>query len=295
MDSRLTRGIALSLIAAASFGCTQSATPPAPTDRTIINLRTGEERRVADDESVPDGWATCASDETCPEPYDCEILDGASCDLRTDCVAPDHRTAVGGAAPSDVDEGEVGYACTTTGVVEPHRGGCEDVPACQFLCPDGTHSPIDAMGCTHSCECVPDGTDPVPEPDSCDDVPGCEFLCPEGTHNPIDARGCTHSCECVPDDCRPEECGPPPLGMPRCSDGGDSVVSCDHGETGRCGWQISCPIAPPPGPGPGLCDPALCGPAPLAEFLCPDDSSARTECRINTAGGCGWLFICPGA
>jgi hypothetical protein len=33
---------------------------------------------------------------------------------------------------------------------------CADVPACDFLCPEGTHNPTDERGCVHTCECVAD-------------------------------------------------------------------------------------------------------------------------------------------
>jgi len=34
------------------------------------------------------------------------------------------------------------------------------LPGCEFACPEGTQNPVDAAGCTHTCECVRPGTAP---------------------------------------------------------------------------------------------------------------------------------------
>jgi hypothetical protein len=36
---------------------------------------------------------------------------------------------------------------------------CADIRMCRFLCPEGTHNPIDENGCVHTCECEPDPSD----------------------------------------------------------------------------------------------------------------------------------------
>ncbi len=93
---------------------------------------------------------------------------------------------------------------------------CNQVPQCQFQCPNGTINPTDGHGCVHTCECVTagggtgsagtsgtgntggtgTGNTGGGSGTSCDSIPQCEFLCPDGTRNPIDANGCEHTCEC---------------------------------------------------------------------------------------------------
>src|SRR5581483_8164995 len=54
---------------------------------------------------------------------------------------------------------------------------CEQLPACQFPCPDGTINPVDSDGCTHTCECVipPGGTGTADSGTAtCGSVPQCE-------------------------------------------------------------------------------------------------------------------------
>jgi hypothetical protein len=77
---------------------------------------------------------------------------------------------------------------------------CQQLPACQFQCPDGTANPVDGDGCTHTCECTlpPAGTGMSDGATvSCPTVPQCQFQCPDGTQNPVDVQGCAHTCECV--------------------------------------------------------------------------------------------------
>lgn len=77
---------------------------------------------------------------------------------------------------------------------------CQQLPACQFQCPDGTANPVDTDGCTHTCECtIPPGGTGMAEGGtvSCAAVPQCQFQCPNATQNPVDVGGCTHTCECV--------------------------------------------------------------------------------------------------
>jgi hypothetical protein len=86
---------------------------------------------------------------------------------------------------------------------------CNQVPQCQFQCPNGTINPTDSHGCVHTCECVtPTGgtgnsggggtgnTGGGGGGTGCDAIPQCDFLCPNGTRNPIDVNGCEHTCEC---------------------------------------------------------------------------------------------------
>lgn len=110
----------------------------------------------------------------------------------------------------DVDPG-AGGSEGTAGNGGTEGSSCRALPQCEFGCPAGTRNPVDANGCTHTCECVVincvnepglprDGCVP-PAPDSgaddCSVIPACRFACPEGTVNPVDEDGCTHSCECV--------------------------------------------------------------------------------------------------
>jgi hypothetical protein len=104
----------------------------------------------------------------------------------------------------------LGLAATTIGCEARDRSigtngnnlKCQQLPTCQFPCPEGTVNPVDGDGCTHTCECVvPTGgtgmADAGTVTGDCSIVPQCDFLCPEGTINPVNASGCTETCRCV--------------------------------------------------------------------------------------------------
>jgi hypothetical protein len=141
-----------------------------------------------------------------------ELVCSAECQTDADCSAVRSGLVCAANRCSTPEEAPGGGGNGGSG----GSGGddCSALPQCEFLCPEGTVNPVDADGCTHTCECVapppPDCTDEPgeprdgcvpPAPDSggrdCSSIPECEFLCPEGTVNPIDENGCTHSCECV--------------------------------------------------------------------------------------------------
>ena len=145
----------------------------------------------------PTAEASCGSSQSvciaeCRTDADCNALRSGLVCAGGRCSAPEMAPGGGGGS------GSAGNDCST-------------LPQCEFACPDGRINPVDADGCTHTCECVApnctnepglprDGCVP-PAPDSgstdCSDIPACRFACPDGTLNPVDENGCTHSCECV--------------------------------------------------------------------------------------------------
>ena len=208
---------------------------------------------------------------------------------------------------------------------------CAGVPQCALACPPGTHNPVDANGCTLSCQCEADecavercgpplglptimcsdgsiggntgrclanadgtcGWEIRECPDPCAGIPACRLACPPGTHNPVDANGCTHTCECVPDDCTERECGSPPDSPTiMCSDGSIG------GNTGRC-FRNAAGVCgwewrecPPADCREGECGPPLRAPT----ILCSDGSIGGNtgRCLREADGVCRWeLRECP--
>jgi hypothetical protein len=250
-----------------------------------INLRTGETRTFADDASVPEGWATCDEDMTCPAPMPCEDVDESACIVRTDC---DPIYAEG---PPDSPTPFVGcddLACT------PEECG-PGLGAPTYMCEDGSIGGntgrcfrTEAGFCTWEFRECPTTECTLEE---CGPAPGApNFMCADGSwggpgpceRNEEGVCGYTWR-DCPPSECSVDDCGPAPGAAPRCSDGSTSTTVCVNVD-GVCGWQFECPS----------CTPEDCGPAPGAEPMCPDGSGAATVCEPSTTGECGWQFICPG-
>lgn len=142
----------IALCALVMFAC---ASPEERSTSTIlaINLQTGEQRSFPSDQPLPDGWAAC-TDDGCPEPLPCSDLEEVACLLRADCT-PIYIEAY----PPECEAPDPPTFCDTLPFVSCaalDEASCDDLPACEFLCPNGTHNPIDADGCVHTCECVPD-------------------------------------------------------------------------------------------------------------------------------------------
>jgi len=274
-------------LALGALACTSSTTSP---DGVLaINLRTGETRTFEDDESVPEGWATCAADMTCPDALACSELDETACIVRTDC---DPTYAEG---PPDSPDPFVGCGSLESECTELECGPAPGAP--NFMCDDGSWGgpgPC-ARGADGVCgyawrECPRTEC----EVEECGPAPGApSYMCEDGS-----IGGNTGRCipseetgECgwefrdcpPPPTCADTDCGPAPGAHPRCSDGSGSDTVCAS-VGGVCGWQFEC----------GGCSPADCGPAPGADFLCPGGDSAATICEPSAAGSCGWQFYCPG-
>lgn len=274
-----------------------------------INLRTGESRDFPDEGSVPPGWVVCA-DDGCPTPVACTELDEPSCLARVDCEAtygdvmpPECDVPPGSGRPVPAYCGTLPFVgCSVGG-----GSGCGPFPACLVACPAGSHNPVDADGCVHTCECVPDELCADGE---CGPVLGMPILvCEDGSiggntglcvRNPDGACGWEIR-ECPPPppppaECAPDECGPA-LGMPirMCDDGswGGPTGRCLRSAEGVCGWEIrECPPS-----GGGTCSPTECGPAPGADPMCPASggttgTSAAVGCERALDGTCGWHFSC---
>jgi hypothetical protein len=327
-----TRIFFLLLLASAAFGCTASSTLPGV---LAINLRTGETRTFTDEESVPDGWAPCDADMTCPAPLVCADLDESACIVRTDC---DPVYAEG---PPDSTDPFVG--CSDLACAPDECGPAPGAPS--YICDDGS-----VGGSTGRClrnetgacgwefrDCPP--TDCRLE--ECGPALGApSIVCDDGS-----IGGNTGRClrdeaglcawelrECpTTEACTPEECGPAP-GAPSymCADGSwGGPGPCERNADGVCGytWR-ECPpsecsiedCGPAPGAHPrcsdgsesttvcvnvdgvcgwrfecASCSPEDCGPAPGALPMCPDGTGADTVCEPSATGVCGWQFICPGS
>jgi hypothetical protein len=279
---RFTHAFVFAFIGLAALACTASTTLPSGV--LAINLRTGETRTFEDAESVPEGWATCDADMTCPEPSPCESLDESACIVRTDCDPfyaedpPDSPTPYRGCASLDCDSD----AC----------GPLPGAPA--IMCDDGSIGGSTGRclrGASGTCgweirECPAECTET-----ECGPAPGApNFMCADGSWGgpgPC-ARNADGVCgygfrDCPPAECAVEDCGPAPGAEPRCADGTGATTVCTNVD-GVCGWQFEC----------GGCGPLECGPAPGVGFVCPDGSTASTVCEPSAAGTCGWQFICPG-
>lgn len=131
--------------------------------------------------------------------------------------------------PSPSDAGDETNSDVTEDVA-PDAPDCSRVPACELLCPAGTHNPTDADGCEHTCRCVPDGDECAPA--EC----GPRLRCPAIECDDGSLGGCTNIClrdendECAWEvrDCpstlqRWETCGDPVCsghtdrGLPACT------------------------------------------------------------------------------
>lgn len=268
-----------------TFGaCTSSTTVP---DGVLaVNLRTGETRTFDDDASVPDGWASCAADMTCPAPYECDALDESACIVRTDCD-PAHA------------EGAPDFPTTFVGcgTLECAPDACDPAPgAPAYMCDDGSLGgnigrcirSADAGACIWEFrECPAECTET-----ECGPAPGApSYMCEDGSwggsgpcvRNPDGVCGWSFR-DCPTTACSATDCGPAPGAEPRCSDGTGAATVCTAVE-GVCAWQFEC----------GGCGPDDCGAAPGADFMCPDGgSSASAVCEPSAAGVCGWQFLCPG-
>lgn len=93
--------------------------------------------------------AACSEDEDCAS-----IRDGLRCANGQCEPAP---------APGNGGSGGSGGAAGGSGA--GNAGGssgssCDDVPQCEFACPEGTVNPVDSNGCTYTCQCVMPGTPP---------------------------------------------------------------------------------------------------------------------------------------
>jgi hypothetical protein len=69
----------------------------------------------------------------------------------------------GGGSNGGGSGGEAGGTGATGGTA--NEGGssgssCDDVPQCEFACPEGTVNPVDSNGCSYTCQCVMPGTAP---------------------------------------------------------------------------------------------------------------------------------------
>ena len=287
----------------ASSGCVASH-GDAGTVRAI-NLHTGETRDFAEASAVPDGWVVCA-DDGCPAPVACTELDETSCLARIDCEAvyaealpPECDVPPGSGRPVPAYCGTLPFVgCSVGG----GGGGCGAFPACLLACPPGTHNPVDADGCVHTCECVPD--DDVCGEGECGPALGAPaILCEDGSiggntgrclRNPDGACGWEIR-ECPPPppppaECAVEECGPP-LGMPSrmCDDGsyGGPTGRCLRNPDGVCGWEVrSCP------PSGGACPADACPAYRHLDPVCADGVTSSATCERALDGTCGWHFSC---
>ncbi len=276
-----TRLSAFLFVALSAAACTSSTTPAGV---LAINLRTGETRTFSDSASVPDGWATCAADMTCPAPDACSDLDESACIVRTDCE-PVHLDS-----PSETPSPFLGcddLTCTP--------GACGPEPESPtYMCDDGS-----VGGSTGRCLLTDHGCRwefrdcPVSDctPEECGPAPGAPaYMCDDGSwggpgpceRNAAGVCGYTWR-ECPPAECTDADCGPVPGAAPRCSDGSTAITTCVN-DGGVCGWQFLCPS----------CEPADCGPEPGALPMCGDGSSASVVCEPSASGVCGWQFLCPG-
>lgn len=289
MTTRAHLTFSTAFVALALTGCFASTSP---SGLTAINLRTGETRSFETEEDVPEGWAVCADDGTCPEPVDCTELDEASCIVRSDC---DPVYAEG--APDDADP-YVSCGHVTVDDCTPEE--CDPAPgASDVYCDDGTILPIRCLRrATGICgweipEC-PAPTECAEE--ECGPAPGAPaYLCEDGSiggntgrclRNPDGVCGWEFR-DCPPvSECTVEECGPAPGADPSCGDGSSAAATCERAPDGTCGWSFRC----------GGCATVDCGPAPGgAEPRCADGSAADLVCRSDSATGvCGWEFLCAG-
>jgi hypothetical protein len=63
-------------------------------------------------------------------------------------------TPTGTAVPPSSTGGPNGAPTPSPGVAPPCGQRCDDIPQCEFLCPEGTSNPTDQNGCVHTCKCV---------------------------------------------------------------------------------------------------------------------------------------------
>jgi hypothetical protein len=258
-----------------------------------VHLETGERRMFPSESEVPEGWAACDADGTCPPPGECDELDASGCPMRDDCVVVVDPS--GGADPAFV-------GCVPPGECVPESCG-EVPPTLPIVCADGS-----AGGYTGRClparggGCEWEFTDC--DPSTCTDVscgPPPEEMpgigCADGStptyvceHDPAGLCGWQLECGGA-GECTPEECGPAP-DCPAliCADGstGGCTDRCYRDASGRCGWERR--ECPPP-----ICDPAIgCGPLPDELPICPDGTVAVPSCEVSADGTCGWQIRCGG-
>lgn len=192
LKPRLVLTSALTFVAFGVFpGCGGDASNASTEDSLFaINPRTGQKGAFGDDTDVPSGWVPCTSEHDCPAMVPCTDLVETDCVTRDDCE------------PTGTDAG-----CADTDAETTTTDDCAGIPECALSCGPDQHNPVDANGCTHSCECVPNG-DECTEAE-CGPAPGCPAeLCSDGS-----IGGCTGRCI--------------------------------RRDSGTCGWEIrTCPPGP---------------------------------------------------
>jgi hypothetical protein len=93
--------------------------------------------------------ASCGSDADCES-----VRVGLVCSNQR-CQTPEPTPGSGASGGSGGSDGVGGNAGSGG-----NANDCDSIPQCEFACPEGTVSPVDAAGCEHTCECAAPGTPP---------------------------------------------------------------------------------------------------------------------------------------
>lgn len=185
---------------------------------------------------------------------------------------------------------------------------CNQVPQCEFACPNGTSNPTDGHGCIHTCECVTPasgtgnsggsgtGNTGGGSGTSCDAIPQCGFACPDGTRNPLDTNGCLHTCECKT---HQDLCANEPACGSACGPG--TAPATDR--NGCLAPSCTCVPAPPDGGAGGLklyytCGDPVCrgytggSGAPLCTTETVGDACTVDGQKCDPQSDCNALVVC---
>lgn len=104
-------------------------------------------------ETDPVCVASCRADADCSS-----VRDELRC-VNEQCEPGTPAGGNGGAAGSGGQAGSGGSG-NTGGSGGSGAASCDDVPQCEFACPEGSVNPVDSNGCTYTCQCVMPGTPP---------------------------------------------------------------------------------------------------------------------------------------
>jgi hypothetical protein len=95
--------------------------------------------------------------------YACQSEEASPDRTGRSATSPQTNAGAGNGAVTAAGTG-TGTATATGGATTGPNGApqpppcgqpCQDVPQCEFLCPEGTVNPTDKNGCVHTCKCVP--------------------------------------------------------------------------------------------------------------------------------------------